>query len=106
MRAGQLRHRIKIQEQARTSDGAGGSTIAWNTIATISARVLPLAGQELFEAQKQNPKVSHRVEARYRAGVTAKNRILFDSRILNIEAVANLEERGREMHLMCEELAS
>ena len=104
MRAGRLRHRVAIEQEGRAGDGGGGAAQSWTTFATISAAVVPLSGREAELAAQVGSVVSHRVEIRYRAGVTSKMRVKFGSRVLNIRAVLNIEERNRELHLMCEEL--
>lgn len=104
MRAGELRRRITLEQETRTSDGGGGSAQTWAPFATVYAKVAPLTGTEAGVASQVGSAVTHRVEIRYRAGVTSKMRINYGGRILNVRAVLNIEERNRELHLMCEEL--
>jgi SPP1 family predicted phage head-tail adaptor len=108
MQAGKLRHRIEIQQPVGTTrDGAGAKKgkdrQAWTVLARLWAAVEPLAGRELYNAQQVQPNLSHRVRVRYLDGVKAKMRVKHDRRYLNIETVINLEERDRELHLMCTE---
>jgi SPP1 family predicted phage head-tail adaptor len=48
--------------------------------------------------------VSHRVTLRFIPGVTAKMRVNYGGRLLLIEAALNIEERNRELQLMCLEV--
>ena len=49
MEAGQLRHRVTIQQATETTDGFGGVTQAWATFATVWAAVEPLTGREYLQ---------------------------------------------------------
>lgn len=55
MRAGLLRHMVTLQERVTTDDGAGGVTEEWVDADFLPARVVPLAGTELFSAQQVMP---------------------------------------------------
>lgn len=104
MQAGKLRHRVQIQALSQVQDLATGEMLdTWTELATVWANVVPLRGQERFEAQQVQAELSHRVEMRYRPDVTSKNRLLYDGRILEIASVADFEERHRELNLMCVE---
>ena len=103
--AGKLRHRLSIQEPAKTRAGDGTVSESWLTLAVVWASVAPIRGRELIEAQRFESQVTHRVRMRYYAGLTAQHRLLFGTRVLNIESVLNKEERNVEMELMCREVA-
>lgn len=105
MRAGQLRHRVTIQQLGPvTRDAMGGEIATWNTYAELYAAVEPLEGRELFSAQQVAAEISHRVRIRYHAGVVPKMRVLFGSRVFDIQSAMSIEERGRETHLYCREV--
>ena len=103
MRAGRLRHRLKLQEATETRDGHGGITRGWVTYSVRWASVEPLRGQELFAAQQINAEITHRVRLRYCDDLTASHRLVFGSRSLNILSILNPEERNRELEVMCKE---
>ena len=101
-----LRHVVEIQAESSTSDGGGGHTDPWVSpviVATVRARVEPLRGNERRHAMQIEAALTHRVTIRHRPGVTAKMRLKFDNRILNIRTVVDVRERGRYLELMCEE---
>jgi SPP1 family predicted phage head-tail adaptor len=105
MKAGQLRKRIDIEQQALTADGGGGDTESWSALASgIYADVEPLSGRELFQAQQVNDELSHRVTIRYYPGVTSKMRVKYGARVLLIESIIDLEEKHRQVQLMCREV--
>ena len=101
MQAGKLRHHLEIQSETETRDAHGGVDREWGTIATRWASVAPLRGRELWEAQQVQSRVNIRVRMRPYDGLTTSHRLLFGARILNIESVLNLNERDREMEVLC-----
>lgn len=105
MRAGELRRPITIQQVAYSADGAGGEgSPVWSTYTTTWAAVVPLSGTELAHAQQFDPRINFLVKIRYQSGVSPTMRVLAESQTLEIHVVLNVDERFRELHLMCEEL--
>jgi SPP1 family predicted phage head-tail adaptor len=100
-----LRHKIMIQQVARSPDGSGGRLENWTTFATVFAGVEPLRGKEMYDHQQIQSEITHRIRIRYRSGVTPKMRVSFEGRIFRILSVINIFERDREMQLMCQEVA-
>ena len=100
-----MRHRITIQQQTVTRDSYGGETVTWSTFAVVYAAVEPIKGQEFFESAKVNAETSHRIRIRHYPGIAPKMQVSWDSRIFRIEAVLNIDERDRELHLICREVA-
>lgn len=106
MRVGRLRHRLRIQEPTQTRTGSGGFTHSWSTVAVVWAGVWPLVGREYMEARRVDADVTHEVRIRHRDGLTPSHQFVFDndtSRVLNIVSIRNVEERGRELIVMCRE---
>lgn len=99
--SGNLRHRLTIQQVAETRDAHGGIISTWGTYATVWGSVEPLRGRELVAAQEKQARYDVRIRIRYLRGVTAKMRVLFGSRVLEIVSVINEEERNVNMQLMC-----
>lgn len=103
MRAGKLRHWITIQHRTDTRDSYGEPIPAWTTYDQVWASIEPIVGREYFASKETRSQSTHRVRIRYRSGVTTKMRIYWDSRYFDIESVLNLEEKDRELVLMCVE---
>lgn len=103
MKAAALRHRVSLQSSEDSADGGGGSTTVWSEVATLWASIEPLKGVERVAAQQIETRLTHRVRLRHRLGVTTAMRIQFGSRIFNIHAVINPQERNRLLELLCEE---
>lgn len=104
MRAGELRHRITIQRAVEVSDDLKTPTVTWQDVATVWAAVEPLSGREYLLAQNVNAELTVRIRIRYRPGVTPGMRVLYNGRVFDIQAVIDVEERHRELQLMCKEI--
>ena len=103
LRAATLRHRVVLQSAADTADGGGGGATVWSDTATLWASIEPLKGTERLTAQQLESRLTHRVRLRHRSDVTTAMRVKFGTRIFNIRAVINPDERDRLLELLCEE---
>jgi SPP1 family predicted phage head-tail adaptor len=106
MNAGRLRHRITIQEPVTARNGYGEAITTWTAVATVWASVEPLSGREYFAAEHVQSEVTHRVRMRWQSGITPDMRVLFNGRVLKIDAVINYGERRTDLQLMCQEVAA
>lgn len=104
MQAGKLRHRVKIQVPVTARNGLGEQITTWSTLATLWGSVEPLRGREFFDAEQVQSEISHRVRIRFYDGITAQMRVLHEARILQIQSVIDVNERHKEMQLMCREM--
>jgi len=103
MNAGELKHKITIQELQRVPDGYGGYTETWNNVATAWAKIQPLKGSERYQAQQVASELSHKITLRYLSGVKPSMRIVYGLRVFNIIAVINVKKRNEVLELLCEE---
>lgn len=106
MKAGNLRHRLTIQEATGKASTFGGSTEnLWTDVITVWGSVRPMLGKEAEQAQHMVSEVSHTIKIRYpdpdTIVVGSKHRILFGTRIFDVEYVLNEDERNRELKLLC-----
>lgn len=100
--SGALRHRVTIQERV-ANETNGADAPYYRSIQSVYASVEPLSGRELFNAQQVQAQTTHLVRVRANSEVQPKRRFLFGDRKLNIDSVANNEERGVYMDCMCSE---
>lgn len=101
--AGKLRHQITIEREQSVSDGGGGSTITWSTVATPRAFIKPMSGGERLQAMRLESTVTHRIFIRYRDDLLTSDRINFNGRLMQIRALINLEERNRWIEIYADE---
>ena len=108
-----LRHRLALQQEVVTGDDAGGFTRSWQELAQLWAEIQPItggdsrlnvsSGKEIFAAGQLQSQISHRVFLRWRDGVTAAMRLVFESRVFNIRYVAVTQEDKEMLELLVQE---
>jgi SPP1 family predicted phage head-tail adaptor len=104
VRAGTLRHRVTIQEKNVTQNDYGEEVITWDEMDVLWAAVEPLSGREFLEAQRAGAEVTTRIRIRHQDGIVPEMRVVWGDHVYDIEAVIAIEERQREIHLMCREI--
>ena len=103
MQAGKRAHYIIIQQVSESADARGEMTQTWSEYANAWAEIKPVRGREYFQAHAENVAADTRIILPYLPGITSKMRVKFKSRIYDIETVINIDERNRELNLMCVE---
>lgn len=103
--AADLRHRVTIQQRSVVADGPD-KTVSWTTRAEVWANVLPLSGSEAMTAAQLTAGLTTGVTIRHRTDVSAKDRILFGSRVLQIESYEDPDGKKRFLRLLCSEVQS
>jgi SPP1 family predicted phage head-tail adaptor len=102
-RIGELRQRMRLEVAVRTPDGAGGADETWSLVAELWASLKPLSGQEGLEADRVAGHVTHDVVVRYRAGMVPAMRLVLGTRVFDIRAVLDVDERRRFLRCLVEE---
>jgi SPP1 family predicted phage head-tail adaptor len=104
---GSLRNQIAVQQKSNTVTGTGSPLASWTTILTCMAAINTTAEREVYQTGQFSGQVTHRVSI-YWPGVsipiTAGMQVLFGTRVFTIQAVDNVQERNRVLHLMCLEI--
>ena len=104
MRTGSLRHYVEIHALTIIEDDIGNQTEEWAKVAEVWAAVEPVSGKEYWAAAAAQAEATIKVTMRAPGvEVGPSNRIIFDGRTLEVESVINVEERNRELQLMCKE---
>ena len=108
MRAGALRHRITVQSNTDAYDDYGDLSNSWDTGSEIWGSVNPISGKEEDLGSELVGVVTHFIKVRYRASISVSvaNRIVFDSRVFQIESVRNWQERNVFLELLCKEVTT
>lgn len=100
MDASRLDRRIRLEQRAVTRADDGSETSAWSLVAEVWAQVVPLRGQERYGAGAEQPERDARVRIRWRPGISAGMRVVYEDRAWDIQAV--LEVGRREgLDLLC-----
>jgi SPP1 family predicted phage head-tail adaptor len=95
-----LRQRLTLQDEVRAEDGAGGYTRSWQSIADLWAEIVPISGRERLFADQLQSEVTHKILLRYRGGVVAGQRLIFENRAFNILSVFNTDEENDTLEIL------
>ena len=102
MNAGKLRDRIAIQVRASGQDSSGQPVDVWTDLVELFANVTRLSGREYFLAGSTGSDINTRVTTRYWPGIKATDRVLFEGKAFDIEAVIP-DQKKTQLELMCKE---
>ena len=100
---GKLRHYVKLQSSTSAQDEYNQEFKTWATDESIFAQIKPLRGAELLEYQQLSTELSHSIIIRYTSNATPAKRILWGTRIFDINVVRNVDERNIYQELLCKE---
>ena len=105
---GKMRHRLTVERFNGSRDAAGEPRKDldenWTEVCRPWCSVDPISGREFLAAGQETAEVSHKIRCRYRPGVQADMRLRWGSRIFEILAVLDPEERHESLLIMAKEL--
>ena len=105
LRRGELNRYVAIQSRTQATDSFGGQSETWTTIKSVYAKIEALSGRELVAANAVATEVSHRITVNYDAifsdpRIVATYRVLYGTRIFDVEACLNIDEENRVIELL------
>lgn len=107
MQSGQLRDRVKIQQDQGLIRSADGAKVPdWVILATVWADVNPLSDREVWFARQAESEITDTVRVRYQAALAnlaGSVRVIFGCRLLHMVGVRDTDSRRRELVLDCTE---
>lgn len=103
MNAGRLRDFIKVQQRSETQDEYGQPVDTWTDLFADYAEVIRLGGREFFSQARVAADVDTRVTIRYRAGIKAKQRIMFEGTTFDIQSVLP-DQKRTQVEIYCKEV--
>lgn len=77
VRAGDMRHRVRLEVQATQQDAAGQPVIIWNIFAERRAAIDRTPGREVFASAQRAARVPVILRLRWLEGVTEGMRLVF-----------------------------
>jgi SPP1 family predicted phage head-tail adaptor len=106
MRAGELRHRIIIEQNTPTRDAFGAEVPGWAALDTVWAAINPRWAMERFlsGAGQTVAQRSTVFVIRYRGGLDTKMRVTWDGKTYNLRQILETNSRRRELALLGEEI--
>ena len=103
LQRGALRHRLTLETPVETADLAGGVVRSFTPLATLWAAIEPVSDQLALVADARLRLATHRITIRWRADITAAQRLTLGSRIFVLLAVRDPEARRQRLVLTVEE---
>ena len=99
-----LREAVTFERLTRTTDGAGGFTMAWQAIAGAPTRAMvkPLSGSERWASQRIEAAANYRVVTRYTDDLTEDDRVVIRGRPSRIRFIANVDLADRWLEIDAE----
>lgn len=98
-----LRHKLILQREVRTPDDIGGYNKTWTNVADIWAEIIPMSGSEKLLGGQIQAQLTHKIHLRYRDGVDASMRLVFENRAFNIRYITNVSENNELLEILAEE---
>jgi SPP1 family predicted phage head-tail adaptor len=112
IRAGKLRHTVRVQRASEVRGTSGMVTFTWTDLEPLwraSIEPMTLRGQERLVGNQKLQEITHVVTIRYLRGLLAKDRIVWNDRgvvrTLEIASIADILENHWMQELLCKEVA-
>lgn len=104
MRAGNLRHKIKIQTiGSNTNDFGEIEQGNYQDFKTVWSSITPISGKETFLSSKDFATVTHKIKIRFIPNLNASMQIDYMGRKFKIKNIRNFAEKGNELEILAEE---
>jgi len=102
--AAHLRHSVVLQAPAEVQGDDGHPSLVWTTYATVEAKIWPLSGTERLAGQQVKATATHDITMHFRSDVQRTHRIVFGTRVFDIDNVMNYGEQDRWLIIRCTEV--
>jgi SPP1 family predicted phage head-tail adaptor len=96
LKAGNLRHRVTLEQQVTEDNSSGETGVFWNYVTTLWASIDALSVREMLLAQQVQSQVSTKIVIRKYPGIDATYRIRHNGVIYNIAGVMPDGDSGQE----------
>lgn len=96
---GRLSTRLTIERATIAAD----DTVVWSALATVHAALDPIASDETERGAAIGGRTRWRIEIRFRADLTSRDRLRAGDRIFRIVSTRDLDGRRRRLIVVAEE---
>lgn len=105
---GRRRERVQIQQRTSSSDGIGGQTASWSTLATTWGEIIPLDGrdEEHLSGDQVTVLQAYHFGLRYRTGArpSPTMRLIWRGKTLEIRTVVDDDALKKRIVVQCAEI--
>ena len=98
-----LRHRVAVQAETRTTFSGGAYTTSWSTSSTEWANVQVDNANESYDQDKKQQYTKYKVIMRQGTAVTNVKRLIYNNKTLVVESVQDPTQRSNMIILKCRE---
>jgi SPP1 family predicted phage head-tail adaptor len=103
LQSGALNKRVRLETRSVGTDVHGGQLDVFTPWITVWGRIETISGKALGAAESLQVQVTHEIQIRYRPGVIAPMRAIYQNRYFDIVAVLDPDESHFELLLLCVE---
>ena len=100
---GRLNKRITLMKIKEVEDEMGQTTKELSPIKTVWASLYPVRGNEFYEIQKVQSKVSHKCYIRYMDGIDSNCFIVYKNKTYSIDSVIDVDFEHKLLEIYCYE---
>lgn len=86
---------VDIQRATKTSDGGGGYTEVWNSLAVVDGGIAAMSGSESWGSDRLEATSKWRLIIAYWGELFANDRVVIDGRAYNISFVDDVQKRDK-----------
>jgi SPP1 family predicted phage head-tail adaptor len=97
------KHRISIERNVLTDDGAGGFSEAWTVVDELWGAVSPIQAWQQYRNASVGVDTSHHIKVHGRAEILETDRLLFKDRVFEILTIEDIQEREILKLITCKE---
>lgn len=103
MRAGKLRHVVRVERPAVTRNALGEEVRTWQLVAEVWASIEPIGGREYFARDVLHDDIDVRVRMRAIHGqqIIPEWRVVHGATLYDVKTVIDRDMRGIDLELMC-----
>lgn len=84
VRAGEMRHQIRIEVRASSQDASGQPLSTWQTFASVRAALQRTPGREIVASAREEGRLPTVFLIRYLAGVKSGMRVIWEGRVYQL----------------------
>ena len=100
---GKLNKRLSFRKFVDVTDEMGQSKKKLEKICEVWGSLYPVRGNEYYEVQKVQSKVTHKCYIRYKDGIDTACFIEYQGKIYSIESVIDVDLSHKMLEIMCTE---
>lgn len=104
MRAGLLRHYVRIERMTVARDEYGGEVRTWAPVSHVYAEIKPTRAREFVDGGATEQHITHTITLRHCPGLLPTDRIVHDGRTFSFQPPINPSERNIMTELLATEV--